>query len=425
MPNNISRGIRKVNENLLTNGRAILITERDKDQYFWEDIPVGSKMINTTDGTEYVKLEGESDWVPSKIKNDGTLSIAKDSIVKTEIFKIKNLDEGDGHFCYVNSKGEDRHQTFTEEGYMFELEEGSYQMYRNHLDIMLDDCLLRNAATNGIEEITPRRFLLKDKLVVGEEITARYINTIRLGNPYPRIFESKDTPEKDDSEIGDIWVQYDYTLEDADRYTDKDGKIDWTIIKNTPTSLKGYGIEDPVTLIGHSHKVSDITDFPNKIPMCVLADEAKQLKGFDLSLGDELSGTVNINGSSNVTIPAKINRSVLNDVMKDALSDDSLVDSIRAKLPMIKIQSGTLVVSNNSAIPVPNSNSDRNKCHYMISGPIRFSYDPTTEKVINNIVFEVSRDGIINTNATSAKVNYISIDLQNVRPEDSIKYYEE
>ena len=50
------RGVRKVNENVLTNGRGIIITEQDKNQYKWSDIPVASKLINTQNGLEYVKI---------------------------------------------------------------------------------------------------------------------------------------------------------------------------------------------------------------------------------------------------------------------------------------------------------------------------------------------------------------------------------
>lgn len=405
MPNNITRGVRKVNENLLSNGRAIIITEQDKDQYFWDDIPVGSKMINTTDGTEYVKLEGESDWVPSKIKNDGTLSIAKDSIVKVEIFKIVSLDEGNGHFCYTNEDGVKRHQTFSDEGYMFELEKGSYQMYRNHLDVLLDDCLVRNATSGGLTELTPRRFVLKKELIVGEEITARYINTIRLGNPYPRIFESKTEPETQDSEVGDIWVQYDYTLEDADRYQDPDGKIDWTIIKNTPTSLAGYGIKDDLAKGVHTHKVKDIVDFPKKVEESHLADIAKALSGFTLSLTNHLSGSTTINGS-NVSLPATIDNTALATAIKTVLSDSTVMNAILSKLPVIRIQSGT--ITGKTQVPIPNGTSNRANCHFMINSS-------------KGSVTTVRADGTIDTNDTSQTMNYLTIEVQNASVQ---KYYD-
>lgn len=36
-----ARGIKKVNENILSKGRAILVTEKDKEKYSWDEIPVG------------------------------------------------------------------------------------------------------------------------------------------------------------------------------------------------------------------------------------------------------------------------------------------------------------------------------------------------------------------------------------------------
>ena len=94
----ITRGIKKVSENILSDGRAIIVTEKDKDNYVWADIPNGSLFIDTTTGIMQVKIEGESDWVPAGLKNDGTLCIAKDTKLVTEIYTIINPDEGNGNF---------------------------------------------------------------------------------------------------------------------------------------------------------------------------------------------------------------------------------------------------------------------------------------------------------------------------------------
>ena len=52
----------------------------------------------------YVKIKGESDWVPAGIKNDGTLSIAKDTFIIEEIFTIKTLSDGNGEFSIIIQK---------------------------------------------------------------------------------------------------------------------------------------------------------------------------------------------------------------------------------------------------------------------------------------------------------------------------------
>ena len=95
-----TRGIKKVSENILSDGRAIIVTEKDKDNYVWADIPNGSLFIDTTTGIMQVKIEGESDWVPAGLKNDGTLCIAKDTKLVTEIYTIVNPDEGNGNFSF-------------------------------------------------------------------------------------------------------------------------------------------------------------------------------------------------------------------------------------------------------------------------------------------------------------------------------------
>ena len=121
-----TRGIRKVSENILSHGRAIIVTEKDKNNYKWGEIPLGSKFIDTKTGVEYVKLEGESDWVPAHVKNDGTLCIAKDTMLVTEVFTIINSDEGNGYFSCKNDNGDIRHYEFTTDGYVFVLEKGTY-----------------------------------------------------------------------------------------------------------------------------------------------------------------------------------------------------------------------------------------------------------------------------------------------------------
>lgn len=266
MPN--TRGVRKINENILSNGRALIITEKDKSKYNWSDIPVGSKFIDVKTGVELVKLEGETDWVPSGIKNDGTISIAKDSRILVEIFTIVSLDDGDGTFTYKNSDGEIRHMPIIENGaHVFELEIGSYQPQRNHLDIMIDDVLARSASTGGVTELTDLRFALTEELYVGQEITARYLDTMRIGNPYPRVFIANEEPAK--SEIGDLWIDEDGTLDDADALSDNlevTKTISWERITGKPTTVDGYGIRDNISYVGHTHSKSDILNFPNTMP---------------------------------------------------------------------------------------------------------------------------------------------------------------
>ena len=200
-----TRGIKKVSENILSDGRAIIVTEKDKDNYVWADIPNGSLFIDTTTGIMQVKIEGESDWVPAGLKNDGTLCIAKDTKLVTEVYTIVNPDEGDGNFSCTDRDGNTRHFPLTNEGYhVFYLEKGSYQMRRNQISVMIDDCLYRSQSSGGLTELSETKIILNEKLVTGQEITITYSNVLRIGNPYPRIFMGRLAPTI--AEEGDLWL---------------------------------------------------------------------------------------------------------------------------------------------------------------------------------------------------------------------------
>ena len=262
MPFPTNRGIKKVNERILTDGRAIIVTEKDSSKYDWSEIPNGSKFIDINTGAERVKLKDilvdkasgvtlgygrfvdgkvfcqdgitpiykpdgvtqyketevefteESSWVPANIKNDGTLCIARDSMIVEEVLTVEILDDGDGNMVYSNTEGNRRRFPKTSTGgYVFELEYGPYMRGRNHLEVFLDDVLRRTVKSGGITELTERRFSVNEELEVGQEITARYVRIFRLGNPYPRIFIDDLEPQA--AEVGDLWI-------DTDDYIDTD-----------------------------------------------------------------------------------------------------------------------------------------------------------------------------------------------------------
>ena len=264
-----TRGVRKVSENILSDGRAIIVTEKDKDKYKWSDIPVGSKFIDSKTGIEWVKLEGESDWVPAHVKNDGTLCIAKDAIMEVETFVIKDLDDGDGNFTYETSDGQLRHLPKTDQGYVFELEKGTYAIGRNHLEVYIDDTLRRTVNSGGVIELSERRFALQDDLKVEQEITASYYKIFRVGNPYPRIFINTNTPEG--SETGDIWIDVNATMAENDYLGEGDIEtnktISWDRITGKPTTTAEYKIYDEINGMIDNHRIdtSMIDNLP-KLP---------------------------------------------------------------------------------------------------------------------------------------------------------------
>lgn len=260
----ITRGIKKVSENILSDGRAIIVTEKDKDNYVWADIPNGSLFIDTTTGIMQVKIEGESDWVPAGLKNDGTLCIAKDTKLVTEIYTIVNPDEGDGNFSCTDGDGNTRHFPLTNEGYpVFYLEKGSYQMQRNQISLMIDDCLYRSVASGDLTELGETRIQLNEQLKAGQKVTITYSNVVRIGNPYPRIFINDNEP--DVAEVGDFWIDHNDNIGDDPNYEEDpyyDRHVDWSNVDGKPTTLAGYGIRDDIAAKEHKHSINDITDFP-------------------------------------------------------------------------------------------------------------------------------------------------------------------
>lgn len=259
-----TRGIKKVSENILSDGRAIIVTEKDKDNYVWADIPNGSLFIDTTTGIMQVKIEGESDWVPAGLKNDGTLCIAKDTKLVTEIYTIVNPDEGDSHFSCTDGDGNTRHFPLTNEGYpVFYLEKGSYQMRRNQISVVIDDCLYRSVASGDLTELGETRIQLNEQLKAGQKVTITYSNVVRIGNPYPRIFINDNAP--DNAEVGDFWIDCNDNIGDDPNYEEDpyyDRHVDWSNVDGKPTTLAGYGIRDDVAAKEHKHSINDITDFP-------------------------------------------------------------------------------------------------------------------------------------------------------------------
>lgn len=263
-----SRGIHKTSEQTLLKGRGMLVTEKDKTKYDWNDIPVGSKFIDDVTGIEQVKIKDvlidkdsgspigygvakdgkiyyadqktpmlkkdgtqyrvdeveyseQSDWVPAGVKNDGTLCIAKDTMIVKETFTVYQPNDGSGNMVYTNRKGEYRRLPILSNGsVVFELENGSYIMGRNHLDVLIDGTLHRSAHNGGITELTEKRFAVPAGLNAGQKVEATYYRIMRIGPLHPRIFMNEDRPPE--SETGDLWIDFDgYIDTDLGAFIDK------------------------------------------------------------------------------------------------------------------------------------------------------------------------------------------------------------
>ena len=269
------RGVRMINENVVQKGRAFIITSEDFDDYNWEELPDGTLHVDTKTGNISVKLAGETSWSPTGLKNDGTLVISKDTQFCNEIFTITEINKDNNIFIYVNENGEQRYKTFDEEdGFLFELEKGTYLPGRNHLEVTIDDCLIRTVNNGGIKELNERKFFIPEELIVGQKIAVRYVKWSKIGNPYPRFYLNETEPEA--PEYGDFWLS-ESELDQQEKEIITPDKVSWGDIVGKPTSLSGYGIKDPVAVVGHVHRALDITDFPKSLP--ALGGDADSVKG--------------------------------------------------------------------------------------------------------------------------------------------------
>ena len=290
-----ARGVRKINEDTVQEGRALIITENDENNYDWEEIPDGSLKVDINNGIILVKLSGQSTWVPSNVRIDvprdtegnviydtnnseygHTISIAKDAIVLRENFTITNLNvDGGTKFYYEDETGQRWTGEKSSRGYHFELHKGHYAVGRNMLDIVIDDCLYRSAASGGVIEQSESRFIVTEELVEGMELTVKYYQLVRIGNPYPRIFlrrgeygvDGVDTNgEPEAAEVGDVWIDFSGNPEADDGYLGEvlggSDMVPWSRITGYPSTVldaKSCGLMTDAEVKGHRHSISDIS----------------------------------------------------------------------------------------------------------------------------------------------------------------------
>lgn len=310
-----ARGVRKINEQTVQEGRALIITEENESNYSWEDIPCGSLKVSGNTGVILVKLRGQGNWVPSNVRLDvardangnvvydmnnselgHTISIAKDSIVLRENYVITNIDVGNNQFTYEDETGQRYFGEKSDKGYHFELKKGHYAPGRNMLEVVIDDCLYRSAASGGIIEQSETKFIVTEALVNDMELTVKYVELIRIGNPYPRIFlrrgnyeslnnsdvnklahelEEKEeefskalgaeTGAPENAEVGDIWIDFTGSPDKEDEYLgEPPSSLDyipwWRIIgyPSTVAAAKANNLMKDAVAEGHRHNISEI-----------------------------------------------------------------------------------------------------------------------------------------------------------------------
>ena len=198
-------GIRKLNEYSVDKNTAIIITDSEKDNYYWADIPDGSLLVNDKTGNLSIKLTGESDWVPMGIRKDGTEKLVKDAIINVEYYTIVKFELEHNRFYYHDREEITRIGKIINGKAQFKVGSGLYLPGTNQLEVLINDSVHRNTIDGGLEEINMKYFQIDaDDIRLGSTVTVRYINYERLSELYPFIYTQEQVPWF--FEDKDLWI---------------------------------------------------------------------------------------------------------------------------------------------------------------------------------------------------------------------------
>lgn len=198
-------GIRKLNEYSVDKNTAIIITDSEKDNYYWADIPDGSLLVNDKTGNLSIKLIGESDWVPMGIRKDGTEKLVKDAIINIEYYTIVKFELEHNRFYYHDREEITRIGKLINGKAQFKVGSGLYLPGTNQLEVLINDSVHRNIIDGGLEEINMKYFQIDaDDIRLGSTVTVRYINYERLSELYPFIYTQEQVPWF--FEDKDLWI---------------------------------------------------------------------------------------------------------------------------------------------------------------------------------------------------------------------------
>ena len=198
-------GIRKLNEYSISKDTAIIITDSEKDNYYWADIPDGSLLVNDKTGNLSIKLTGESDWVPVGIRKDGTDKLVKDAVINVEYYTIVKFELEHNRFYYHDREEITRIGKLIDGKAQFKVGSGLYIPGTNQLEVLINDTVRCNTLDDSLEEINMKYFQIDaDDIRLGSTVTVRYINYERLSELYPFIFIQEKYPWF--FEDKDIWI---------------------------------------------------------------------------------------------------------------------------------------------------------------------------------------------------------------------------
>lgn len=198
-------GIRKLNEYSISKDTAIIITDSEKDNYYWADIPDGSLLVNEKTGNLSIKLTDESDWVPMGIRKDGTDKLVKDAVINVEYYTIVKFELEHNRFYYHDREEITRIGKLIDGKAQFKVGSGLYIPGTNQLEVLINDTIRCNTLDDSLEEINMKYFQIDaDDIRLGSTVTVRYINYERLSELYPFIFTQEQYPWF--FEDKDIWI---------------------------------------------------------------------------------------------------------------------------------------------------------------------------------------------------------------------------
>lgn len=153
------RGVKKVNENIIQEGRSLVINEKDDSLLNMARIPDGSIKMDPQTGELYGKFGDVEHWVPLILKPDGTVAPPTHVQRYEECVEILDTDLDMKVFHY-NYMGKTYVGEITEQGYEFELKKGNYRPGRARIYAVVNDEGYLTDKNGGIHEVDPEFVVL-------------------------------------------------------------------------------------------------------------------------------------------------------------------------------------------------------------------------------------------------------------------------
>jgi len=180
------RGVKKVNETIIENGRSLVINE-DERSLDMKRIPDGSLRSDPQTGQLYSKLGGNDFFTPLALRMDGSVMPPAEITRYEETYTIKQNDVTTRRFWY-EFEGETYEGEITNQGYEFHLKKGFYRRGRGYIHAIINGVKYVDAeASGGLIEADADYFIIKSDLMLGQflevgtTISVKYFHAIARG----------------------------------------------------------------------------------------------------------------------------------------------------------------------------------------------------------------------------------------------------